>query len=97
MIEEYVKIDDPRLTDTRNPKHHVHPISQVLDLQLHLNGKQPVLIDGVNIKTINGQSILGEGDLALSVPSGGEGVSGIIVSSTPPENPLLNQLWIDIS
>jgi hypothetical protein len=27
--------------------------------------RQPILIDGENIKTINGQSILGEGDLTI--------------------------------
>lgn len=35
--------------------------------------KQPTLVSGTNIKTINGQSILGEGDLEIS--SGGSGGS----------------------
>lgn len=39
-----------------------------------LDKKQPTLVSGTNIKTINGQSILGEGDLEIS--GGGSGGSG---------------------
>lgn len=39
-----------------------------------LDAKQPTLVSGTNIKTINGQSILGEGDLEIS--GGGSGGSG---------------------
>ena len=35
------------------------------DLDRDLEGKQEVLIDGKNIKKINGQSILGEGNLTI--------------------------------
>jgi hypothetical protein len=37
------------------------------------NGKQPTLVSGTNIKTINGSSVLGSGDLTIS----GGGASGI--------------------
>ena len=40
-----------------------------------LDKKQPTLVSGTNIKTINGQSILGEGDLEIS---GGGGSSGSV-------------------
>ncbi len=40
-----------------------------------LDKKQPLLVSGTNIKTINGQSILGEGDLEIS-GGGGSGGSG---------------------
>lgn len=35
------------------------------------NGKQAALVSGTNIKTINGSSILGSGDLAVSAAAGG--------------------------
>lgn len=40
------------------------PISNAV--QIALNNKQNTLVSGTNIKTINGQSILGEGDLSIS-------------------------------
>jgi hypothetical protein len=35
------------------------------------NGKQDLLISGTNIKTINGSSVLGSGNLAISASAGG--------------------------
>ena len=40
-------------------------ISSQVDLQNSLNGKQNVLTSGSNIKTINGNSLLGSGNLAI--------------------------------
>src|ERR1035437_5269983 len=39
--------------------------SQVTNLVSDLSGKQPTLVSGTNIKTINGSSILGSGNLSL--------------------------------
>lgn len=36
-----------------------------------LSTKQDVLVSGTNIKTVNGQSILGEGNIDIEVPEGG--------------------------
>ena len=45
-------------------------------IQTQINSKQPTLVSGTNIKTINSASILGSGDIAISAsPSG---VSGAI-------------------
>ena len=41
-------------------------LSNQTDLQTALNAKQATLISGTNIKTINGTSILGSGDLVIS-------------------------------
>jgi hypothetical protein len=41
-------------------------LSSQTDLQTALNGKQATLISATNIKTINGNSILGSGDLTVS-------------------------------
>ena len=43
--------------------------SQVTGLENDLNGKQNVLVSATNIKTINGQSILGNGDLTIASSS----------------------------
>lgn len=40
--------------------------SQVTGLENDLNGKQATLVSGTNIKTINGQPIIGEGDFAIA-------------------------------
>lgn len=49
---------------------HTHAIADVSDLQTQLNSKQATLVSGTSIKTINGASVLGSGDIAIS---GGEG------------------------
>ena len=43
--------------------------ANVSTLETAMNGKQPTLVSGTNIKTINGESVLGEGNLEIS---GGE-------------------------
>lgn len=39
--------------------------SRVQDVEASLEGKQDTLVSGVNIKTVNGQSIVGEGDVVI--------------------------------
>lgn len=46
--------------------------------QSDLNGKQPTLVSGTNIKTINGNSLLGSGDLTV----GGGGSDSYKISLT---------------
>jgi hypothetical protein len=50
-------------------------LSNQTDLQTALNAKQATLVSGTNIKTINGNSILGSGDLTV-------GGSGLTVGTT---------------
>ena len=40
-------------------------IATVSGLQSALDAKQPLLVSGTNVKTINGQALLGDGDLAV--------------------------------
>lgn len=51
---------------------HTHAISDVTNLQTSLDAKQATLVSGTNIKTINGSSVLGSGDLTVtgSAPDG---------------------------
>ena len=52
---------------------------------------QDQLISGTNIKTINNESILGSGNLAIA------GGADIPIGPTPPENPQEGDFWIDTS
>lgn len=54
------------ITATVADDSHNHVISNVDGLQGALDGKQATLVSGTNIKTINGVSILGSGDLTVS-------------------------------
>jgi hypothetical protein len=73
---------DSRLSDARTPLAHnqtkstitdfahTHPESEVTNLVTDLSGKQATLVSGTNIKTVNGNSLLGSGDLAISGGAG---------------------------
>ena len=56
--------------------------SQALSLQTVINSKQNQLVSGVDVKTINGQSIVGSGNLVISGGSGlwssGTGVDSLV-------------------
>ena len=47
---------------------NVSPVDDAQDVvtKAQLDAKQPTLVSGTNIKTINGNSLLGAGDLAVS-------------------------------
>lgn len=53
---------------------HVHP---------HDTSKQDVLVSGTNIKTINGESLLGSGDITVG---GGGGSSGLVLNVIQEES-----------
>lgn len=50
-----------------SPYVHTHPIASIVGLQAALDSKQAVLVSGNNIKTVNGNSILGSGDITLPI------------------------------
>ena len=66
-------------------------LSAQTDLQTALDAKQATLVSGTNIKTVNGSSLLGSGDLTISGSSGtvtsvsvvtNQGVSGSVATAT---------------
>ncbi len=63
------------------PSLHTHVISDVTGLQTALDTKQPTLISGTNIKTINGNTLLGSGDIAIA--GGGGSSTASAVAFTP--------------
>ena len=65
-------------------------LSNQTDLQTELNDKQDTLISGTNIKTINGSSVLGSGDLVIGGGGGQNG--GLHIPSPPVSGWLYNNL-----
>ena len=51
---------------TNNPTNGVVDLGTVITAHQDISGKQDKLISGTNIKTINGESVLGSGDIAIS-------------------------------
>jgi hypothetical protein len=47
------------------PSTHTHPQSDITNLTTDLAAKQATLVSGTNIKTINSESLLGGGDIAI--------------------------------
>lgn len=61
---------------------HTHVISDVTGLQTALDGKQATLVSGTNIKTVNGNSLLGSGDVTISGSAAWGSVTGTLSSQT---------------
>jgi hypothetical protein len=53
---------------------HTHAVADVTGLQGILDTKQPNLVSGSNIKTVNGESIVGSGNVVI--PAGAPGADG---------------------
>ena len=51
---------------TKNPSNGVVDLGTVLTSHQDISGKQDKLVSGTNIKTINGESVLGSGDITIT-------------------------------
>jgi hypothetical protein len=56
-------------------------LSNQTDLQNALNAKQATLVSGTNIKTVNGNSLLGSGDITISASSGLTSLNALTAST----------------
>ena len=56
--------------------------------KIELDGKQDKLVSGANVKTINGTSILGSGNISISGGSGSGGDVNVIESISVNGNPV---------
>lgn len=74
----------------------VSRISEVITaIGTALKGKQDTLVSGTNIKTVNGSSLLGNGNIVISGGSGG-GIQNVYIQDTQPAvNTGDKVLWID--
>jgi len=66
-------------------------LSNQTDLQDQLDDKQDTLVSGTNIKTINGTSVLGSGDLVVS--GGGSQNGGFHIATPPISGWMYNNLF----
>jgi hypothetical protein len=79
---------------TFTPSAHSHVISDVTGLQTALDGKQATLVSGTNIKTVNGETLLGSGNLVISGGGGHGGhtswgdIDGTLSNQTDLQNAL---------
>lgn len=61
---------------------HGHIIGDISGLQAALDGKQAALVSGSNIKTLNGASLLGSGNIAVSASAAWGGITGTLSTQT---------------
>lgn len=55
-----------------NVESNINEINQdITNINNELDGKQDILVSGTNIKTVNGQSLLGSGNIQIETPEGG--------------------------
>lgn len=59
----------------KNPSNGVVDLGTVITSHQNISGKQDKLVSGTNIKTINGESILGGGDITITSSGGSGGAS----------------------
>ena len=55
---------------TKNPSNGVVDLGTVITSHQDISGKQDKLVSGTNIKTINGESVLGSGDITITSSGG---------------------------
>lgn len=74
----------------------VSRITEVITaIGIAIKGKQDTLVSGVSIKTINGTSLLGSGNIVIS-GGGGGGVQNVYIQETEPSIGTGEKaLWID--
>lgn len=61
---------------------------QITDLITTVSGKQDTLVSATNIKTINGESVLGSGNIAISGGASWGSITGMLASQTDLQNAL---------
>lgn len=65
---------------------------EVDTIQSRLDTKQDVLVDGVNIKTINGKGLVGSGNLLVATGAGGYTANVYLTDEVSTTNPAYKQL-----
>lgn len=80
MLEEYAQVDD------------LNDFIMVKELPDYLADYQKKLVSGTNIKTVNGQSLLGEGNIVIEGGGGGSSITVDSALSSTSENPVQNKV-----
>ena len=76
-------VDNVSAADLRDRSTHTgtQAISTITNLQSALDGKQETLVSGVNIKTVNNESVLGSGNISISGATWGS-ITGTLSDQT---------------
>lgn len=80
MLEEYAQVDD------------LNDFIMVNELPDYLADYQKKLVSGTNIKTVNGQSLLGEGNIVIEGGGGGSSITIDSALSSTSENAVQNKV-----
>ena len=80
MLEEYAQVDD------------LNDFIMVDELPDYLADYQEKLVSGTNIKTVNGQSLLGEGNIVIEGGGGGSSITIDSALSSTSENAVQNKV-----
>lgn len=101
--EDVINYIDQSITDTMNyiiqedATEHAGRVAGDELLQTAIDGKQDALVSGTNIKTINGESILGEGNIIIS---GGDSeivdADNLMIKISPEESWSIQQVFDDV-
>ena len=67
--------------------------ANVSTLETAMNGKQDTLVSGTNIKTINSQSILGEGNIEVTIPDATTATSGAMSAADKTKLDSISNEW----
>ena len=67
--------------------------SRVESVETSLGNKQDILVSGTNIKTINSQSILGEGNLEVTIPDATTATSGAMSAADKTKLDSISNEW----
>jgi hypothetical protein len=73
---------------TFTPSVHNHTIAEITGLQNAIDAKQATLVSGTNIKTVNGITLLGAGDITVGGSVAWGSVTGTLSSQTDLQNAL---------
>ena len=68
-------------------------IAKIPTLETSLGNKQDILVSGTNIKTINSQSILGEGNLEVTIPDATTATSGAMSGNDKAKLDSISNEW----
>lgn len=68
-------------------------IAKIPTLETTLNNKQDTLVSGTNIKTVNSQSILGEGNLEVTIPDATTATSGAMSAADKTKLDSISNEW----
>ena len=68
-------------------------IAKIPTLETSLNNKQDTLVSGTNIKTVNSQSILGEGNIEVTIPDATTATSGAMSAADKTKLDSISTEW----